>query len=95
MFKLVLALTTCGLFAGTLGAAEAVDPAKSKPKPYPLTTCVVSGEALGEMGEAVVVERNGREVKFCCKGCVKDFDKKPEKYIKKMEEAEKAAPAAK
>jgi YHS domain-containing protein len=59
--------------------------------PYPLKTCVVSGEKLGEMGKPYVFEYKGREMKFCCKGCRKDFDKEPAKYIKILEEAEAKA----
>jgi YHS domain-containing protein len=66
-----------------------------KLKPYPLKTCVVSGEKLGEMGEPYVWEYQGREIKFCCKGCVKDFKKDPAKYIKILEEAEAKAKTAK
>ncbi len=63
----------------------------AKLKPYPLKTCVVSGEKLGEMGEAYVYKYKDREIKFCCKDCVKDFNKNPAKYIKKLEEAEAKA----
>ena len=31
----------------------------------------------------------GREIKVCCEGCVKDFQKDPEKYLKLIEAAEK------
>jgi YHS domain-containing protein len=65
--------------------------AKPKLKPYTLKTCVVSGDKLGEMGEPYVYEYQGREIKFCCKGCLKDFNKEPAKYIKKIEEAEAKA----
>jgi YHS domain-containing protein len=61
-----------------------------KLKPYTLATCVVSGEKLGEMGKPVVTNYNGQEIKFCCKDCVKDFNKEPAKYLKKIEEAEKS-----
>ena len=69
--------------------------AEKKLKPYPLKTCVVSGEKLGEMGDPYVWEYEGREIKFCCKGCVKDFKKDPAKYIKMIEEAEAKAQKAK
>jgi YHS domain-containing protein len=65
--------------------------ADKKLKPYPLKTCVVTGEKLGEMGDPYVWEYEGREIKFCCKGCVKDFKKEPAKYIKLMDEAEAKA----
>ena len=66
-----------------------------KLKPYTLKTCVVSGDKLGEMGKPFVYEYKGREIKFCCKGCLKDFNKDPAKYIKKIEEAEAKAKKAK
>jgi YHS domain-containing protein len=56
---------------------------------------VVSGNKLGEMGDPFVFEYEGREIKFCCKGCLKDFKKEPAKYIKKIEEAEAKAKKAK
>ncbi len=54
---------------------------------YPLKTCVVSGESLGSMGKPFVYEYEGREVRFCCKSCLKDFNKNPKQFIKKIEEA--------
>ena len=68
---------------------------KPKLKPYTLKICIVTGEKLGEMGDPFVYEYEGREIKFCCKGCVKDFKKDPAKYIKKIEEAEAKAKKAK
>jgi YHS domain-containing protein len=65
--------------------------AKPKLKPYTLKTCVISGDKLGEMGDPYVYEYQGREIKFCCKSCVKDFKKDPAKYIKKIEEEEAKA----
>jgi YHS domain-containing protein len=55
---------------------------------YPLTTCVVSGEKLGEMGEPFVHVHEGTTVKFCCKSCLKDFNEDPEKYIAMIKEAQ-------
>jgi YHS domain-containing protein len=54
---------------------------------YPLGTCVVSGDKLGEEGPPVVYEYEGRTVKFCCKKCIKDFNADPAKYLKKLDEA--------
>jgi hypothetical protein len=69
-------------------AAEANKEDKSKIKPYPLKTCVVSGEKLGEMGKPYVFTNDTREIKLCCKDCLKDFKKDTAKYVKKLEEAE-------
>jgi hypothetical protein len=69
-------------------AADAKPAAKAKP--YPLKTCVVSDEKFGgDMGDPYVFVHEGREVKLCCEGCLKDFKKDPAKYVKKMEAAEK------
>ena len=69
----------------------AADKKADKPKPYPLKTCVVSDEKLGDMGDTYVFTHEGREIKLCCKSCLKDFKKDPAKYIKKIEEAEAKA----
>ena len=65
--------------------------AEDKPaaKPYPLTTCVVSGEKLDSMGKPYVYDHEGLEVRFCCKNCVKDFKKDPAKYVKMVKDAAK------
>ncbi len=42
--------------------------------PYTLETCPISGQKLGSMGAPAVREYDGREVRFCCKGCIKDFE---------------------
>ena len=54
------------------------------PSPYPLSTCIVSGERLGEMGKPVVIDYKGQQVDFCCKSCVGDFEKDPAKYLAKL-----------
>jgi len=56
---------------------------------YPLKTCVVSGEELGD--DRVAYKWGDTEVQFCCPDCVKDFEKEPEKYLAKV----RAATAAK
>ncbi len=53
-------------------------------KPYKLKTCIVSDEELGSMGDPIVKVVNGQEVKFCCKSCIGDFDKNPQKYLSKV-----------
>jgi YHS domain-containing protein len=77
--------------------ALAADPAPAKApttKPaYPLNTCVVSGEKLGEMGKPHVIQYEGREVQFCCPSCEKEFKKDPAKYLKKIDAAARKAPA--
>jgi YHS domain-containing protein len=61
--------------------------ADNVPAGYPLKKCVVSGEALGEMGKPVKVTSEGTDVYLCCKACVKDFNKEPAKYVKMVKDA--------
>ena len=57
---------------------------------YPLKTCVVSGEKLGEMGKPYIFNYQGTEVRLCCDGCRAKFDKDPAKFIAKIAAASKA-----
>jgi YHS domain-containing protein len=61
--------------------------AQQKPV-YPLDTCVVLGNKLGE--EATDYVYKGRLVRFCCKDCIATFEKDPAKYLAKLDEATKA-----
>ena len=88
--------------------AFAADSAPAKPADaYPLATCVVSGEALDSMdGPYIHVHKEAgkpdREIRLCCKGCLKKFSKDPAKYVAKLDAAKTetgkadkpAAPAA-
>ncbi|MBI4586507.1 MAG: hypothetical protein HY717_21055 [Planctomycetes bacterium] len=60
---------------------------------YPLKTCVVSGKELGAMGEPYIHKYKDkdqeREVRFCCKDCLKDFEADPAKFLAKLDEAAK------
>lgn len=51
------------------------------------TICPVSGEELGSMGEPIVVTHEGKEVKLCCKSCIKKFNADPAKYSAKVHES--------
>lgn len=53
--------------------------------PYPLSTCPVSGKTLGKMGDPVVKEIDGREVRFCCPMCIPKFEADKEAYWKKID----------
>ena len=48
---------------------------------YPLKKCVVSGEALGSMGESVNYVHEGTLIKLCCDHCKPDLDKDPAKFV--------------
>ena len=86
---ILTAVLLTGLAAGVLSARadDKHEHADKKAKPYPLKTCIVSGEEINDKGEmkphAFVVE--GQEVKLCCKSCLKDFNKDKAGYLKKIE----------
>ena len=84
MKALLLVVATAALLAGC-STTESQTASTAGAKPYPLKTCIVSGDKLGEMGSPIVKVYNGQEVKFCCKDCVKDFEKEPSKYLTKLD----------
>jgi YHS domain-containing protein len=67
--------------------ADGTSSADARPKPDLLTTCPVSGDKLGEMGDPYVFVYKDQEVKLCCPNCKKDFEKDPAKYLKKIQDA--------
>lgn len=87
--KLFKIFAVAFLLACSFATTQAEEKKAEKPKPYPLKTCVVSDEKLGEMGDPYVFIQDGREIKLCCKSCLKDFKKDPAKYLKKVQAAEK------
>ena len=89
--NIIIPLSIASLFLvsckpGKTETATATTPAASS-IPYPLDTCPVSGEKLGEMGKPYVFVHQGREVKLCCKNCLKDFNEDPAKFIAKIDAA--------
>ncbi len=80
--KLILSTATLALFA-TVAPIHAENP----PASYPLQTCVVSDEKLGEHGAPIKVTEKGTDVYLCCKSCKKDFAKDPAKYTKMVKDA--------
>ena len=97
MKRTLLTVATLALLAVTPALVRAADTntpsssAKADVKTYPLKTCIVSGDKFdGDMGKPITLTYKGQEMKFCCKDCVKDFNKDPDKWIKKLAEAQKA-----
>ncbi len=60
---------------------------------YPLSWCVVSGDDLGGMGEAIEERHGDRRVRLCCKGCIATFRADPERYLAILDEAAQGKPA--
>lgn len=80
----VLALGTTSCSSTATAANSGGTAAGSGTKPYPLTTCIVTDNDLGSMGEEQRIVYQGQEIKFCCKPCVGKFMKNPAKYLAKL-----------
>ena len=75
-------LLTTALMGLTLALCTAQ--AAEKARPYPLKTCVVSGNNLDSMGGSITKVYDGQEIKFCCKPCIKKFEANQAKYLSKL-----------
>ena len=83
----VLAGATSILFVGCAsdGHDHAGHSHSAAVKPYPLNTCLVSGEGF-DHGKPYTFVHDGQEIKLCCKDCLADFNKEPQKYLSKLNE---------
>ena len=54
---------------------------------YPFKNCIVSDEGLEAMGRPIDRLYGTTLVRMCCKGCIKGFEKNPEKFLAKIHEA--------
>lgn len=70
---------------GKKAVSKKVAKTDAKPKAYPLKTCLVTGDGLDDMDERVTTVYNGQTFEFCCKPCLKKFNKNPEKFVKALE----------
>lgn len=73
------------LAAGLSVNAAAQSPDDYMGDPYTLGTCPVSGEELGAMGPPVLINYQGRDIRFCCAGCKPRFQGSPDKYIAEID----------
>ena len=53
--------------------------------PYLLDTCPIAGNKLGSMGDPIIEVIDGREVRFCCAGCVPKFKADKEAKFKELD----------
>src|SRR5258708_22361103 len=44
------------------------------------TVCPGSGDKVGDVGKPVYTQYKGQTIAFCCKDCLKKFNKNPDKY---------------
>lgn len=92
--------------AGSHGAAGHADQGKlqemrhaaavaTQLKRYPIDWCLVSGDKLGGDGEIIDYLHDGRLVRLCCKGCIEEFQKDPQKYLGILDAASAGKPVRK
>lgn len=86
-FMLAAVVVAAAFVAG--GFAQSTDkpaPKAVKSQPYPLDTCIVSGEKFTAEDKPVVKNVDGREVRFCCNRCVAKFETDKATYLKKLDD---------
>ncbi|MDB6078278.1 MAG: hypothetical protein JWO82_2025 [Akkermansiaceae bacterium] len=68
-------------------AAPAATTATAAVRPYPLKTCLVTGDKLDPKDEQVTTVYKGQEYQLCCRKCLAKFKKNPEKYAALLNKA--------
>ena len=85
-----MATDVAGKVADTVAAIKVVENPTAEQiaaaKPYPLKTCVMSGEELGSMGDPIVLIVGDQQIKLCCDGCIEDLKADPAKALAKLKE---------
>lgn len=79
-----LAIALVGLAAIS---ATALEPDSVVSDPWPLDACPMSGAKLAGIPEPIIADIDGREVRFCCNGCLGNFQKDKEAQFKKADAA--------
>lgn len=77
--------TLLGVAAAWISSGWAVSTAATDEREYPIDVCIVSGMKLGSMGDPYVHEHGGREIRFCCGGCVGKFNADAANYLAKLD----------
>jgi YHS domain-containing protein len=74
-------MTVAVLAADPNPSASASAPASAQTSNQAVNTiCPVSGDAVGDVGKPVYAQYQGKTIAFCCKDCLKKFNKNPDKY---------------
>jgi hypothetical protein len=72
------------LTAAALIVVGCGDTRTSGAKPYPLSTCIVTDNALGSMGDEQTYIHEGQEIKLCCAPCIEKFKANPARFLAKL-----------
>ncbi len=76
-------LVLMGAMLATSGFALAADEITGDP--YTLDHCVMSGKKFDEDTQPVVLNHEGREIKFCCNNCKGKFETDPAAVLSKLD----------
>ncbi len=72
-------------FALSGASVPAQNPDDYKGDPYTLSACPVSGLELGSMGDPILFNHEGRDIRFCCPGCPPKFESDPGQFLSKID----------
>ncbi len=84
--KMIKVIAGVVLVVGMLTGYVLANEAEVVPVEVGNKICPVSGEKVGEMGDVVKVEHNGKMYNLCCSMCKKDFNNNTEKFTKVAED---------
>jgi YHS domain-containing protein len=82
MIAVLAAVLTVSAFAtdpSPTASASAAPSAQTSNKAVN-TVCPVSGDTVGDIGKPAYAQYKGETIAFCCKDCLKKFNKNPDKY---------------
>jgi YHS domain-containing protein len=82
MIVLLTAAFTLSAFAAdpSPSASASAAPSAQTSQKAANTVCPVSGDTVGDVGKPVYAQYKGQTIAFCCKDCLKKFNKNPDKY---------------
>ena len=81
MKKLFLLVLVVSFFAAI---AQADNGTNAPVKPYPLNNCIICGMLVKGRTDAYSFVYKGQEIKLCDQSEKEEFDKNPDKYLKKI-----------
>ncbi|MEE2883004.1 MAG: hypothetical protein VYD70_04695 [Planctomycetota bacterium] len=73
------------LLTVAIGVVTPVEDPIPATEAYPLDICAVAGKKLGSMGKPIDFVHEGRQVRFCCRGCVPKFKANPDQYLAEVD----------
>ncbi len=80
--KKIFSLVLAALFISVIAKAD--NGTNAPVKAYPLNKCIMCGMLVKGRTDAYSFVYKGQEIKLCDKSEKEEFDKNPEKYLKKI-----------